>query len=288
MKCVSPVTIRNPNFGNISKIGYDSMYIGVPCGKCLPCLQNKRNDWYLRLLSEYRSSTNSCFVTLTYSDENCDGSVHKKDIQEFFARLRKRLQYHLGTVGLRFFCVSEYGPKTHRPHYHTLIFGYPDCDINHYIEKSWYLGFVCVTNININRIRYCAKYCISKNDVPENMDNNFMLCSRRPAIGDSFLTNKVKSFYSKRHGKIIYNDHGVNYSLPRRWKEKLLSEKQKNEIKHNSMIYNNDCYKKYQEKYAAYDEAALAHGNPIMSQLQIDQKLESMKKYLDKDTKFKL
>ena len=40
----------------------------VPCGKCLECLQEKKQEWCFRLDIEKRYSDASFFVTLTYED----------------------------------------------------------------------------------------------------------------------------------------------------------------------------------------------------------------------------
>ena len=63
----------------------------------------------------------SCFITLTYNDENLPNPpvVSKREAQLFIKRLRKLLYPKL----FRYYIVGEYGDKSNRPHYHALLFG---------------------------------------------------------------------------------------------------------------------------------------------------------------------
>lgn len=98
---------------------------GYPCGKCLYCLEKRRVPWTVRLTHERRFwsrfGITTYFVTLTYDELNLpkDG-VSKRDIQLFLKRLRKYYA-SLESNPLKYFCVSEYGPTTHRAHYHLIL-----------------------------------------------------------------------------------------------------------------------------------------------------------------------
>ena len=148
MQCISPITVD-------SKKGK----VHVKCGKCEPCLTGKRMAWTIRLKEELRGSASAFFITLTYDEDQLPLSpsglaqVEKLDIQLFMKKLRRadekakasvkklmempdakkvlRTQYGIeydsstdGTLDkkLKYFCTSEYGPTTHRPHYHMVIF----------------------------------------------------------------------------------------------------------------------------------------------------------------------
>lgn len=123
--CISPITIHYESIeGNHA--------IQVPCGKCAECLKTKQNDYMVRIYEEMTQVNKSCFVTLTYAPENVpyfiyEGkkylTVWKKDITDWLKRLRTNYERKTGLTGLRFFLCSEYGPKTHRPHYHAIFFG---------------------------------------------------------------------------------------------------------------------------------------------------------------------
>ena len=54
-QCVRPFSVKDVEFK-------------VRCGKCLPCLKRRRNEWGLRLEHEYLDSDSALFITLTYND----------------------------------------------------------------------------------------------------------------------------------------------------------------------------------------------------------------------------
>lgn len=95
------------------------------CGKCIACRINITTMWTKRLYDELQSwgYDNSCFVTLTYSDEFLpkNNSLVKDELSRYFKRLRKDLS--LENRKIKVFAAGEYGDKTHRPHYHAIIFG---------------------------------------------------------------------------------------------------------------------------------------------------------------------
>lgn len=43
--------------------------VQVNCGKCYPCLSNRRNEWTFRMMQETKYSESSLFITLTYKPE---------------------------------------------------------------------------------------------------------------------------------------------------------------------------------------------------------------------------
>ncbi len=127
MQCNSPVSIRSEGRRSgtfdiksrheiIIKNGVKRL--SVPCGKCYPCLQNRRNEWTFRLEQEMKVSTSAWFLTLTYEDNNLPlyniktekittfgqlsrmvkeieeldfnyrGTLVKKDYQQFMKKLR--------------------------------------------------------------------------------------------------------------------------------------------------------------------------------------------------------
>jgi hypothetical protein len=181
--------------------------VNLPCGKCAACLIRKRKDMSVRLSHEASMHEDCCFVTLTYNDESvpsvvdvepCDDklilergksksdvqTLVPSDVQKFLKRLRRYLEYkpkkahkvrdHV-TTPIRYFCVGEYGSKTHRPHYHLMIFGWKPSDqfvhevrdgytINRsaQIEKLWRYGFSTVADVNHGVAKYCARYVTKK------------------------------------------------------------------------------------------------------------------------------
>lgn len=185
--------------------------ISLPCGKCAICQIQKRKDMSVRLAHEASVHEDACFITLTYDDKYLpmtsigDWTDKKRDVeseisilrgdvfglptllpsdvQKFLKRLRRHLEYipkksdgrdHV-TKPIRYFCVGEYGGKTHRPHYHIMIFGWKPSDMipwelrkkytiyrSAQIEKLWCYGFSTVGDVNAGVAKYCARYVTKK------------------------------------------------------------------------------------------------------------------------------
>lgn len=167
--CVSPITIKVQDYrGNRT--------IQVPCGKCVECLKTKQNDYLVRIHEEMVKAGKSCFVTLTYSNDTVpyierDGKrfnvVWKDDVKDWIKRFRTNYERKTGKKGIRYFLCSEYGPRTHRPHYHAIFFGLSKKDMQLALD-DWMkrYGFVLAKdvdylNTNIDTVaRYVAKYAV--------------------------------------------------------------------------------------------------------------------------------
>lgn len=182
--CISPIKIKSP------LAGHNKKHIYVPCGKCAWCRRQKRNEWCLRFQVEQDDNLFTSFVTLTYSDDhlpfNIDESTgevkyvaSKTDIQKFIKRLRK------AGYKFKYFLVSELGPKNLRPHYHALFFS-NDITLDNAINDKWEKGFTTCLPATAGAMRYVTKYILKGND----RDDNFMLCSKRPAIGSSYIKQR--------------------------------------------------------------------------------------------------
>lgn len=122
MQCTSPIRINNQFF---------------PCGHCLSCRISKAREWSARLLHELPYWDKAVFVTLTYSDEYLppNGTLRKRDLQNFFKRLRK-----YSNAKIKYYACGEYGSKTKRPHYHAIIFGLGQNKVDiEFIKDAWRL-----------------------------------------------------------------------------------------------------------------------------------------------------
>ena len=225
MQCISPLHLRR------SKFSIKGDFVTVPCGKCYACLSRKRSEWAFRLAKEQRYSDSSYFITLTYNDdhipvnENGFPSVSKDDIQRFMKRLRKLYE----STKIRYFITSEYGPETHRPHYHGIIFNAPTSSVDGFyrdIEKAWGLGYVSAGTVTSASINYCAKYCITKHSNPAGSTPCFSLMSRRPGLGTTFLA-KHGSVFSKKLQDWTVLPGGYRQRLPRFFRERLFDEKER-------------------------------------------------------------
>ena len=99
---------------------------------------------------------------LTYDDEHLpeNGSLRKKDAQDFFKRLRTELSEQGRRI--RTYYVGEYGETYFRPHYHAVIFGMDiyDHDRQLLVDK-WPLSAehqIQPTPFTFGRGHYVAKY----------------------------------------------------------------------------------------------------------------------------------
>lgn len=220
----------------------------VPCGKCVNCRVNKRSAWIYRLQKEARQYPFSLFVTLTYDDEHLHyfGNIPvvcKRDIQLFMKRIRKR--YEDSGLVFRYFCVSEYGSDTARPHYHMILFGFPfgikkSTDV---LFDAWQNGFVKVELLRDSSISYVVKYMYENSFVPAALSKykeyrNFMLCSRRPGIGASFLDDNICTFYRSNPRVIVRNSMGLPMAMPRYYKDKLYDDDMKAYLRERSAMFH--------------------------------------------------
>lgn len=230
-----------------------------PCGKCLACRINRRREWTTRLLNEEVYSSSATFITLTYDNDHCpcdNGlrlSVSVKDIQDFLKRLRKKFP----DCRVRYFINSEYGPETHRPHYHGIIFNLPD-DIykdsirlyrngsvsfhTPFLEKIWKNGNVEAAPAGPERCGYCSKYFIDRKSIDPDLTPNFSLMSRNPGIGYQYSQDIAEKVQYNQSTTMI--SHTGNYvALPLYYKRKIYSEEQRQEL-----------FRKYVEEYELDDD----------------------------------
>lgn len=172
MKCLTPVHIRNKDSPDIEYV--------VPCGSCLFCMSQKRQEWTFRIEQELKHSVSAYFITLTYSDENLSyinfnnmpfSILVKSDLQKFI----KLLRFHCEQNDIRYYAVGEYGSKSFRAHYHILLFNLleENCilegkqlSIIQFIENVWKKGLCHIGNVTSASIKYVLKYMLKGADFP--------------------------------------------------------------------------------------------------------------------------
>lgn len=197
-------------------------FIPVPCGHCAGCKLDYSRQWANRMLLELQDSGSAVFVTLTYDNEhlpivhkvwydddcNCHDIPYQtlsvRDTQLFWKRLRKRFP----DKHIRYFLAGEYGSRTHRPHYHAMIFGlslqdFKDLRIVSYnnmhqpifttpdLVDTWQNGMISVAPATWHTCAYTSRYCLKKafgDDGSYNckfglVQKEFITCSRKPGLG---------------------------------------------------------------------------------------------------------
>jgi len=172
------------------KSKYEDGLLTVPCGKCLQCRIKKRKEWGLRMIHELDDYKKSCFITLTYDDDNIPEfrSLKKHDLQKFFKRVRKA---YPGKI--KYFACGEYGDKTQRPHYHAIIFGISITKADKLIlNTAWPYGHIFYGLAEPDSINYVAQY-----------------------IDKKYSGDLAKNEYEKKHRESVFrfssNGLGLNY-----------------------------------------------------------------------------
>lgn len=274
MLCISPLSIPRPNGSG------QRDRITVPCGKCLPCLSNKRQDWVLRLKQELKVSKSAKFVTLTYEDKftpvNEDGilTLRKSDVQLYLKRLRKVLPGEK----IRYFVCGEYGPQTCRPHYHGLFFNMP-VDRVDLFDLKWKKGFVKIGSVTDQSIQYVTKYVLTKSEFPENCEKPFLLMSTRKGIGCSYVVDSNINFHKDLLLNSMIELGGVHKRLPRYYRDKIFNDVEKERINEKILENADKNWRQSIDKYSSEREYFATEEEKIR------QNIERMKKSIVKSAK---
>lgn len=187
------------------------MPLQVPCGKCVGCSADRALTWSIRMHHEASQHERNSFLTLTYK-EPAPVCLSKRDLQLFFKRLRRKFS-------VRYFACGEYGTRTHRPHYHAVVFGedflggaYAINDSLHgnpYLDRAWGKGFVSCGQVTFASCMYVAGYVAKKIGDKD----TFNLMSRRPGIGHTWLDKYVKDLVNTETVVI----EGQELPIPKRY-----------------------------------------------------------------------
>lgn len=258
--------------GDIPDIYDYTTFDYIPCRKCYGCREDSAKMWTDRLLIEYQNHEQSWFLTLTYDDQHLpysqavdkygvmydDPTLRKKDLQDFFKRLRsyydsKAFQSVHGKRHLMYYAAGEYGFETKRPHYHAIVFDLFLDDLQEWkrrdgfiyysskiLEDIWSNGFVSVAKVNRETCAYTCRYVMKKamGDEKEvylskGLEPEFQLMSKRPAIARTFydenVSGKQDRFYvNKIHYLTGPDQEPISFNIPRYFD--LLTEKENSDI----------------------------------------------------------
>lgn len=232
----------------------------LPCGRCLQCRIARARVWATRCVHESAFHEHNAFVTLTYNNDHLpeDKSIRKTELQLFFKRLRKQLDYFHGERRIKYFACGEYGqekdehgiPKE-RPHYHAIIFGLsPWGDDKLEVEEAWQnRGFIYTGTVTYDSARYVAEYI--------NIDYDGALGERvygqrqRPfklsscGIGRDFAQLEAEKI---KHGLGI-TVRGHHVSVPRYYMQKAgVTDNEKLRLTELGEIHQHDAFKKAKAK----------------------------------------
>lgn len=212
--------------------GYRDLPVQVSCGQCIGCRLEKSRQWAVRCMHEAQMHKENSFLTLTYDDKHLppDGSLRKKDFQDFMKRLRKKFRPRK----VRYLHCGEYGENTHRPHYHALLFGlgFPDEEVlsradgrllrsSVILEKLWGQGFCTIGDVTFESAAYVARYALKKVTGPAakehyktlnpetgeitEIEPEYITMSRRPGIGAEWYSKFKADVYPE--DELVTNGH---------------------------------------------------------------------------------
>lgn len=241
------------------------------CKQCEECRQIKRQEWATRI--EHEASLyplESVFITLTYAPEYLPtplgkyaaGTLCKEDMQKFWKRLRKNNPDRI----IRYFQVGEYGTKSHRPHYHAMVFGMDPSHAELEIYRAWseegeeepnslkekgiplhirkqlkgrkFFGGIDLKIFNKNRAGYITGYSMKKQTTKNNFyrahgidgrEPEFMSCSKGVGLT---LADKVVSMMHRHQLAIKDHPETNHYGEKAIWIElpRYLQEQRKGKV----------------------------------------------------------
>lgn len=193
-------------------------FVLLPCGQCMECRIKKAREWSIRLLHEKQLHEKSCFLTLTYNDENLpkDKGLHVDHVQKFLKDYRHELDRKQGGKKIRFFCAGEYGSKSFRPHYHLIIFGDDFTKdrllygvshghkyyISDTLKRLWPYGYHIIGSVTNDSVMYVARYVTKKITGSisafyyDGIKPEFSTMSRRPGIAHDWLMKHSQDIYN--------------------------------------------------------------------------------------------
>lgn len=187
-------------------------------------------DWRSRLFFESWKNP-YVFFTLTYDDENlpvCE-LPDKEEIQRFFKRFRRRLDYRGINTPFRYYLVSEYGDDFGRLHYHGLLFGIPfSLEIFDCFLDSWKHGRVDYKAGVPKDINYVTKYLHKRF-----IDKEKFLSLKSKGLGSRLLSPSFIKRQRERNTNWIWYD-GRKYVLPRYMMDKIFDKDERRIIFDNA------------------------------------------------------
>lgn len=233
-----------------------SSVVLVPCRSCIGCGLSSQREWAIRGFHEslyqntiwrdpvQRTSTklpNSCCVTLTYDDEHLpeNHALSKTDLQKFFKRLRNRRD----SGAVRHLSAGEYGGKTSRPHYHSVLFGEffsdryttttsdgQELTHSHELDEIWGMGRATIDDASFGAICYAAGYCAKKAVAerqltgpieeltnPETGETRyvaiapeFRTMSKKPGLAREYIEDHYERIYEKGYCEV----QGRKFAIP--------------------------------------------------------------------------
>lgn len=244
--CLYPVLIENkkykPNKKNAGKppklVDQRLRYVTAACGICMECRKQYARSWQVRLYEENKNKKNGIFVTLTFNEDsindirnkleddkkNDDNEIATKAVRLFLERIRKKTG-----KSVRHWLVTEKGHEgTKRIHMHGIIWNDNAMELT---KNHWNYGWIWFGKwVNEQTINYVVKY-ITKTDLINKNFKGKVLCSS--GMGKDYINsmNAKNNKYKGEDTDTTYRTKsGTRINLPTYYKNKLLSENEREEL----------------------------------------------------------
>lgn len=246
MACSQPFLMIPKNKNNFYTYKINPTKYYVPCGYCLNCRVDKRNQLQDRCEQELINYKCGTFLTVTYDDYhiidllrhdekgNLNATLSKKDTKQFLDRLRHNIKNNMPDNLLcnhkfKYLVVGEYGGDGQifdRPHMHFLFFGLDFAYCKKQFERAWQgRGMIKILPILNGGISYVLKYLdkqlfgnqafekYTKNNIEKPFQNHSI------GLGNSLYKNQL-DYIKKSNGS--YRWKGKERPVPHYYKNKYL------------------------------------------------------------------
>ena len=282
-----------------------SIALNLACGQCVGCRLEKSKQWAVRCINEAQMHSQNCFITLTYNDDHLpsDQSLHHRDFQLFFKRLRRA---NPGKT-IRYYMAGEYGENYGRPHFHACIFGWKPSDLKKFtksgdsilyrsqeLDSLWsdnngqLIGFTTVGDVTFESAAYVARYIMKK------MNSDKL----NPTTGQAY--SAVYDYTNPNTGEITkktpeYNKMSLKPGIGATWLEKYMSDVYPNGeviIRGNKKVlapkYYDKIFKKHADPYV-FDEMLYKRENnaKLRSEDNTPERLEAKRKVMEAGLKLR-
>lgn len=291
--CITPFKKTNTEHG---------IFIEVPCGKCPECLKRRASGWSFRLRKEEEKHISARFITLTYDAEHVPISdngfmtLDVKDVQDFFKRLRRLHEIRdKNHPKIRYYVAGEYGGENMRPHYHIIMFN----AIDTLVESAWHFparmgkkisqvrldksakvpsfaGYIDYGTVTGASIGYTLKYMCKPPKVPVHQRDDrvpeFSLMSK--GLGNNYITPAMVKWHKKdlENRMYIVIEDGKKISMPRYFKDKIYSDRERLQIKWHAIVKNQEIAEKKEQEYIA------KYGQDEYIRMRVESHINSFKK----------
>lgn len=169
-----------------------------------------------------------CKAIINRTDDKKLHYARYTDLQKFIKRLRRRIETSKKSYNnekIKYYAVSEYGPKTYRPHFHILLYfdsSELSQDLAKIIRSCWSYGYSYTTLSQGHVTSYVASYVNSVVALPAILQTSSThpKSSHSSCLAIPFFTKEFKEIYRNEPERLVRsiehtdgNGH-VSYSAP--------------------------------------------------------------------------